>query len=139
MSFITYKPDTMMPFDTVRITLVRAQDDAASFSPNYQHELKQFYHLVRADRTRMSAVAFTMAGVTGDSGFTGEFVVPLNQEIGPVLGRAAVAWLQGRAGRIVRLSMGEINFDIGELGEFDVLFAKARAMKRVGLRDRHHE
>ncbi|WP_172812056.1 hypothetical protein [Burkholderia sp. PAMC 28687] len=40
---------------------------------------------------------------------------------------------------IVRFSMGEINFDIGELGEFDVLFAKARAMKRVGLRDRHHE
>jgi hypothetical protein len=75
----------MTPFDTVRITLVRAQDDEASFSPNYQHELKQFYHLVRADRTRMSAVAFTMADVTGDSGFTGEFVVPLNQEIGPVL------------------------------------------------------
>jgi hypothetical protein len=119
----------MSPFDTVRITLVRAQDDEASFSPNYQHELKQFYHLVRADRTRMSAVAFTMAGVTGDSGFTGEFVVPLGQEIGPVLGPAALAWLQGRAGRIVRFTMGDLNFDIGTLGEFDALLVKARAMK----------
>jgi hypothetical protein len=124
----------MMPFDTVRITLVRAQDDEASFSPNYQHELKQFYHLVRADRTRVSAVAFTMVGVTGDSGFTGEFVVPLGQEIGPVLGRAALAWLQGRAGRLVRFSMSELNFDIGTLGEFDALLAKARAMKRIGLK-----
>lgn len=119
----------MTSFDTVRITLVRAQDDEASFSPNYQHELKQFYHLVRADRTRMSAAAFTMEGITGDSGFTGEFVVPLNQDIGPVLGRAAVAWLQGRAGRIVRFSMGELNFDIATLGEFDALLAKARAIK----------
>ncbi|WP_089163979.1 hypothetical protein [Caballeronia sordidicola] len=124
----------MTPFDTVRITLVRAQEDEASFSPNYLHELKQFYHLVRADRTRMSAVAFTMAGVTGDSGFTGEFVVPLNQEIGPVLGRTAVAWLQGRPGRTVRFTMGELNFDISGFCEFDALLAKARAMKRISLK-----
>jgi len=129
----------MAPFDTVRVTLVRGQDDDASFSPNYQHELKQFYHLVRADRTRMSAVAFTMAGVTGDSGFTGEFVVPLNQEIGPVLGRAAVAWLQGRSGRVVRFTMGELNFDIGTLGEFDALLAKARAMKFTAQKGPHRD
>lgn len=55
---------------TIRLTLVRSKDDEATFSPNYQRELKQFYQLVRADGTRMSAVSFTMAGVAEDRGLT---------------------------------------------------------------------
>lgn len=113
---------------TLRLTLVRSADDEAAFSPNYQRELKQFYHLVRVDRTLMSAVAFTMPGVADDSGFTGEFVVPLTQEVGSVLARAALAWRQARAGRIVRLTLGTLDFDVGTASELEALVTRAQAL-----------
>jgi hypothetical protein len=34
---------------TLRLTLVRAPDDEASFSPGYQTELRQFYSLASAE------------------------------------------------------------------------------------------
>jgi hypothetical protein len=113
---------------TLRMTLVRSIDDEAAFSPNYQREIKQFYHLVRADHTRISAIAFTMPGVSDDSGFTGEFVVPLSQQIGAVLARAAFAWRQGQAGRIVRLTLGTLDFDVGTASELEALLARAQAL-----------
>lgn len=111
---------------TLRLTLVRSTVDEAVFSPNYQRELSQFYQLVRADRTRISAVSFTMPGVADDRGFTGEFVVPLAQAIGPTVARAALAWRQGRTGRIVRLTLNTHEFDIGTPEEFEALLKRAQ-------------
>jgi hypothetical protein len=113
---------------TLRLTLARAVDDEAAFSPNYQRELKQFYHLVRADQTRISAIAFTMPGVSDDSGFTGEFVVPLRQKIGPALARAALAWRNARSGRIVRLTLGTLDFDVGTASALEALVTRAQAL-----------
>jgi hypothetical protein len=93
----------LSPAATLRLTLVRADNDEAAFSPNYQTELRQFYQLVRVDNVRISATAFTTdsIGATGD--LVGEFVMPLADVISPMLGAAAIAWLQGRAGRRLRL------------------------------------
>ncbi|CAE6827181.1 hypothetical protein [Paraburkholderia haematera] len=119
----------MAPAATLRLTLVRSEDDQAAFSPGYQAELRQFYHLVRADGTRVSAVAFTMDTVGASGGLVGEFVIPLAQVIGPVLGSAAVAWLQGRAGRKLRLKVGDIEVEANTQAEFDALLAKAIAVR----------
>ncbi|WP_244832090.1 hypothetical protein [Caballeronia sp. TF1N1] len=113
---------------TLRLTLVRSANDEAAFSPNYQRQLKQFYHLVRANHTRISAIAFTMPRVSDDSGFTGEFVVPLSQEIGSVLAQAALAWRNARAGRIVRLTLGTLDFDVGTAGALEALVTRAQAL-----------
>ncbi|WP_244808902.1 MULTISPECIES: hypothetical protein [Caballeronia] len=113
---------------TLRLTLVRSAGDEAAFSPNYQRELKQFYHLVRADHTRISAIAFTMPGLSDDTGFTGEFVVPLSQEIGPVLARAALAWRNAQAGRVVRLTLGTLDFDVGTASALEALVTRAQAL-----------
>jgi hypothetical protein len=115
--------------DSQRMTLVRAPEDEASFSPNYQAELRRFYSLVRADGIRVSAISFTMNNVAGSDGLVGEFVVPLGQVIGPGLGRAAIAWLQGRGGRVLRLKIGDLEVEVTAQSEFDVLLAKALAMK----------
>lgn len=114
---------------TLRLTLVRSSDDEATFSPGYQAELSQFYQRVRADQIRISAVAFTMDSVGGGGGLMGEFIVPLAQVIGPVLGGAAVAWLQGRAGRKLRLKIGDIEVEARTHEEIDQLLERAQTLQ----------
>lgn len=114
---------------TLRLTLVRSSDDDATFSPGYQAELSQFYQRVRADQIRVSAVAFTMDSAGGGGGLMGEFIVPLAQVIGPVLGGAAVAWLQGRAGRKLRVKVGDIEVEARTHEEIDQLLARAQTLQ----------
>ena len=103
--------------DTLRLTLVRAPDDDASFSPGYQRELRQFYSLARAEGGKIGAVTFTMARADGGDGFVGEFLVPFTSVAGSTLGAAASAWLQGRAGRRLRLTMGDVEVEATSTGE----------------------
>ncbi|MFM0205683.1 hypothetical protein PQR53_38410 [Paraburkholderia fungorum] len=119
----------MDPAATLRLTLVRSADDHAAFSPGYQAELRQFYQLVRADGTRVSAVAFTVDSVGASGGLMGEFVIPLAQVIGPVLGGAAVAWLQGRAGRTLRLKVGDLEVEARTPEEIGQLLKQAQALQ----------
>ncbi|WP_075357047.1 hypothetical protein [Caballeronia sordidicola] len=103
--------------DPLRLTLVRATDDEASFSPGYQAELRQFYSLARAEGGRISAVTFTTDHADGGDGFVGEFVVPCTLVAGSTLTAATGAWLQGRAGRTLRLTMGDVEVDATDAGE----------------------
>jgi hypothetical protein len=109
---------------TLRLSLIRSLKDDEMCGFDYQLELKRFFSLIRASGIRMNAVALTVAGTVIDSGFTGEFVVPLAQPIGPVLGRAACAWLQGCAGRTVRLAIGNLEFNVGAPDDLDALIRR---------------
>jgi hypothetical protein len=102
--------------DTLRLTLVRAPDDEASFSPGYQAELRQFYSLARAEG-KISAVTFTTYRADGGNGFVGEFMVPCTPVAGSTLTAATGAWLQGRAGRTLRLTMGDVEVEATSAGE----------------------
>jgi hypothetical protein len=103
--------------DTLRLTLVRAPDDEASFSPGYQRELRQFYSLARAEGGKISAVTFTTDHADGGDGFVGEFLVPFTPVAGSTLTAATGAWLQGRAGRTLRLTMGDVEVEATSAGE----------------------
>src|SRR5258707_15812980 len=107
--------------DTLRLTLVRAPEDEASFSPGYQAELRQFYSLARAEGGKIRAVTFTTDRADGGDGFVGEFVVPFTPVAGSTLTAAAGAWLQGRAGRTLRLAMGDIEVTATSPGELYAL------------------
>ena len=113
--------------ETLGLTLVRAVEDDASFSPGYQVELRQFYNLVRAEGTQISADTFAQDSIGGGAGLTGEFSIPLGQAIGATLGRAAMAWLQGRTGRTLRFKVGEVETEAKTLAVFDRLLAQAIA------------
>jgi len=63
----------MVAADTLRLTLIRAKDDDASSSSPYQAELRQFFNLVRAEGTKISAAALTSDSI-GGGGYTGEFL-----------------------------------------------------------------
>jgi hypothetical protein len=103
--------------DGLRLTLVRAKEDAASFSPGYQAELRQFFSLVRADGTKISAVALTVESPGGGGGYTGEFFIALTHVHSPALRDAAFAWLRGRAGRKARVKVGNTESEASCPGE----------------------
>ncbi|WP_158936939.1 hypothetical protein [Burkholderia sp. S171] len=107
--------------DTLRLTLVRAPDDEAAFSPGYQRELRQFYSLARAEGGQIRAVTFTTDHADGGDGFVGEFLVPFTPVAGSTLTAAACAWLQGRAGRTLRLTMSEVEVEATSPGELYAL------------------
>jgi hypothetical protein len=108
----------VVPAATLRLTLVRSEDDEAAFSPGYQAELRQFYSLARADSNQISAVTFAMVErADGGDGFAGEFLVAFTRVAGPTLGDAASAWLLGRAGRRLRLKMGDTEVEATSPGE----------------------
>jgi predicted short-subunit dehydrogenase-like oxidoreductase (DUF2520 family) len=113
---------------TMRLTVVRAPDDEASFSPGYQRELRQFFNLVRAEGTKISAAAHTSDSI-GGGGYTGEFFIALVQVIGPALRGAAVAWMQGRAGRTVRVKVGDTEVVANHSVELHGLFDSVTAVE----------
>jgi hypothetical protein len=102
---------------TMRLTLVRAPNDEASFSPGYQMELRQFYSLARAEGDKIRAVIFTTDRADGGDGFLGEFIVPCTTVAGPTLIAATNVWLQGRADRRLRLKMGDTEVEANSPGE----------------------
>ncbi|RQS57832.1 hypothetical protein DID96_36530 [Burkholderia sp. Bp8963] len=85
---------------------------------------------MRADGViRVSAITFTMDSVGASGSLVGEFVIPLAQVIGPVLGGAAVAWLQGRAGRKLRLKVGDLEVEARTPEEIGQLLEQAQALQ----------
>jgi hypothetical protein len=113
----------------IRLTLVPAGDDGDRFSEGCQRELRHFYDQLRAGQTQVRPRIFTMDSVGAGGGLVGEFVIPLAQVIGPVLGGAAVAWLQGRAGRKLRLNVGDVEVEARTPEEIEQLLKQAQALQ----------
>jgi hypothetical protein len=118
---------------TLRLTLVRAPDDDASFSPSYQRELRQFYHLARAEGGKIDSITFPMVSADGVDGLAGEFIVPFTPVAGATLSAAASAWLQGRTGRRLRLKIGDTEVEADSPGElYGLLNSTIMLAERVG-------
>ncbi|SDN00205.1 hypothetical protein SAMN05216360_10531 [Methylobacterium phyllostachyos] len=60
-----------------------------------------------------------------------EYIIPLAQAVGPTLGVILVAWLQGRAGRKVRLKVGDVEAEARTADEVERLLNKAAEMQRA--------
>jgi hypothetical protein len=118
----------MVVAGTLRLTLIRANDDDASSSPAYQAELRQFFNLVRAEGTKICAAALTDDSIGGD-GYTGEFFGGPVQMVGPAFRGAAVAWMQRRAGRRVRVKVGDTDVVANNAGELYGLLDLAIAVE----------
>jgi hypothetical protein len=59
----------------------------------------------------------------------GEFVLPLANIAGPIIGVALGAWITGRAGRKLKLKMGDVELEANSLAEIDDLLRKAAEFK----------
>lgn len=61
----------------------------------------------------------------------GEFLIPLGQIVGPFLGGIIVAWIQGRAGRKLRLKVGDIELEASTPKDLERLLGTALAVKQA--------
>ncbi|MGF6988758.1 hypothetical protein F0160_36855 [Paraburkholderia sp. JPY303] len=60
---------------------------------------------------------------------SGTFVIPLAQVAGPIVSAAAVAWFQGRAGRKMRLKVGDVEVEARTPEEVEQLLSAVRTLQ----------
>ncbi|PRE09674.1 hypothetical protein C6P78_27665 [Burkholderia multivorans] len=70
----------------------------------------------------------TLDAVDAVGGYTGEIAV-LIQAVSPVLTGILGAWLQSKAGRKVRLKIGDIEVEAGTVQEAEQLLRHAQALQ----------
>jgi hypothetical protein len=99
--------DAVMPFARARVVLLPAQDDFRIASDALQSAIGKFRRYLRVCGVEVSTPMFYQATDAAAGGYIGEFIVPLPHAIRPPLATIVSAWLQERAGRTVRLSVGE--------------------------------
>jgi|SRR5471030_1098749 hypothetical protein len=113
---------------TLLLTLVRGPKDEASFSPGYQRELRQFLNLARAEGGEISALSFALTHADRDDGLVGEFIIPSTPVADSPLRAAANAWLLGRAGRRLRLTLDDHPVEGNSLSELFCLLSLSMAV-----------
>ena len=124
---LSYTSSSAEPVErTLLLTLIRAPKDEASFSPEYQRELRQFFSLARAEGGQISARTFSL---TRADGLVGEFVIPSTATADYALRVAANAWLLGRAGRRLRLTWDDHAVEGGSLSELFCLLSLSMAVE----------
>lgn len=76
---------------------------------------------------------FAVPYLTRDFGSTsklfGEFVLPLANIAGPIIGVAVGTWITGRAGRKIKLKIGDVELEANSLAEIDQLLKTAAEFK----------
>ena len=75
---------------------------------------------------------FDSPGTVG--GLTGEFLIPAAQIVFPALSVIVVAWVTSRAGRKLRLKVGDIELEASTQAEIDLLAVKALELRAAQLR-----
>src|ERR1700677_418703 len=96
-----------MPFARARVVLLPAHDDSRIASDALQSAIGKFRQYLRICGVEVSAPMFYQATDAAAGGYVGEFIVPLPHAIRPPLVMIVSEWLQERAGRPVRLGVGE--------------------------------
>jgi putative transcriptional regulator len=104
------KSETAEPDPELYFVLVRAPDDQALSSREYQEELWKFDRSLRSQGVEVSPRRYAYDSIGGGGGLSGEFGV-IAPALGPAvcaaLGTALGAFLSGRHRRKVRLQIGQ--------------------------------
>ena len=116
--------------ERMTLVLTAAPNDPGARDPEYQRGLTAVSTALRDAGILYSQrnMTFDAAGAEGYS--IGQYVISVAQIAGPIVGVAVGAWIQGRAGRKVRLKVGEIELEAYSQADMDVLVAKALELKK---------
>ena len=97
------KHEALWANGNVSIDLIRSPDDPATFSSEYQAELRLV--LAALHDSGIEAISDTMALDAAESfgGQIGEIAIPIAKYGVPALSGIIVGWLKGRAGRKVKV------------------------------------
>jgi len=112
-----------------RIKLLPGDGDGELFAPECQAAVRAFFQQLRDAGVIAHPVAFTMDCAGAGGCLVGEFVLPFAQIAGAAIGVAVAAWFQGRAGRKLRLKVGNIEIEAATMQELEKLLDQASARR----------
>lgn len=102
----------------LKITLLAAPDELSYFTPEYQQELRAFEKAFNDQGVPVDSER-ALAKMAGGPFLSGEFVLKVADKIGPPLIAGVAGWLHGRAGRKVRLKVGDIEAEAPTIEEVE--------------------
>lgn len=112
----------------VRFYLRQAPDEPPTFSVEGQAALRKVVSAIRENHVKVDAPVMALDSAEAVGGFTGEIAV-LVQAVSPILTGILGAWLQSKAGRKVRLKVGDIEVEARTVEEADQLLQRAQALQ----------
>ncbi|MBY0335743.1 MAG: hypothetical protein K2X11_03975 [Acetobacteraceae bacterium] len=109
---------------------VEGPEDGDPISEGHQAELQRFAIRMEAGRTGLSPIWSLQKALGSGSWLTGEFLGQVAGASLPVISAVAVAWLQARAGRKVRLKVGDIEAEARTPADLREILALAQDLKK---------
>ena len=119
----------MSDSELITLILTAAPNDPAVRDPEYQRGLSTVSGALRDAGILYSQRNMTFDAVGAEGYAIGQYVISVAQIAGPIVGVAVGAWIQGRAGRKVRLKFGEIELEAYSQADMDLLVDKALGLK----------
>src|SRR5277367_2805777 len=98
---------SVMPFARAHVSLLSAPDDPWIASGTLQSAFDKFRRFLSISAIENVTPMFYQDSDSAAEGYSGEFIIPLTQAGRPPVATILSAWLEGRPGRAVRLSVGE--------------------------------
>lgn len=119
-----------MDTDFVYLTFVPASEEPVhGFAHSSIPDVRSAANAIKTAGGRLVPVIRGSSRSAGLGEFLMQYALPLAQVVGPVIGGAAVAWLQGRAGRKLRLKVGDVEVEARTQEEIEQLLQRAQALQ----------
>jgi hypothetical protein len=115
----------------LRISTIPSPEDPPWRSVDYQSELRELGAKLRADGLAIREVNFSAGCSDCPPAVSGEWRVPLDAALAPVLEAPLGSWLQARHGRTARLRIGEIEADVRNVQELARVIRVAKCYQDV--------
>lgn len=93
------------------IRLVPETDEPPVFSHDFQAEFRGVKASLTENGVQVEAPFMALDSANAVSGYTGELLISFVQFVGPVVGVVVGAWLQSKAGRKVRIKIGDVEIE----------------------------
>ena len=116
-----------MAFARARVSLIPAPDDPRIVTGALQSAFGRYRQFLRMSGVEVSTPMY-YHGADEAGGYLGEFIIPLAQATRPPLTTVVTAWLGGRAGRTVRLSIGEGQAEARSMAEAESFLRGAQQL-----------
>ena len=120
------------PILRLQVRLLKAAEDAATFGESYQAELRQFKQQLEAAGLAVSPTFAVFDSPGAGGGLTGQFLLswaPTAVSILSTVSVVAVTWMNAKAGRKLRLKVGDVELEANNPAEIDHLITQALALK----------
>ncbi|PLP85957.1 hypothetical protein CYD26_24290 [Pseudomonas sp. FFUP_PS_473] len=116
----------------LQLRLLKAHDDSAVFAEDYQAELRQFKQQLETAGLDVSPTFAVVDNASAVKGLTGQFLLSwISTPDSPLktFGEIAMAWVNGRTGRTLRLQVGDVELEAHSPADIERLVAQALALK----------